>query len=536
MKIADVIVVGSGCSGAMAAQTLVESGKDVVMLDGGATNTDFTSRIPDKDFLDIREHDPKQYRYFLGENVEGVTWGKVGKGEQLTPPRKHIFALSDSLMPMHSDSFHPAESLAYGGLGVGWGIGCWEFSDAELQAATLPLKTMRQAYQTVADRIGISATNDDAAGYTLGTLKNYMDSPRLDRNHQRIAAAYQNHKTWFDAAGFTMGRAPLALLTEDKDDRKKYAYRDMDFYSDNDKSAYRPWMTIDQLRTKSNFNYIGGQLVVSFSEQGRGQVEVVCLDIKTQKHTTFAAKRLVLAAGALSSARIVLRSTAKAKTKVPILSNPYSYTPCLQPAFFGKVAEPHKLGFAQMSLFLDEDKDMFDVAMASLYTYQSLMLFRIARQAPLDFDDTRILMQYLHSGMVIMGIHQPDTPSASKYLQLLPDSTSPTGDTLDAHYELSDEERDRRNQREAKYVRAARKLGLYTIKRIDPGFGSSIHYAGTLPFSKTAKPLTLKTNGQLHGTSNVYVADSSSFTYLPAKGLTFSLMANAHLIAKNALS
>jgi hypothetical protein len=39
----------------------------------------------------------------------------------------------------------------------------------------------------------------------------------------------------------------------------------------------------------------------------------------------------------------------------------------------------------------------------------------------------------------------------------------------------------------------------------------------------------------LHGTRNVYVADGSGFKYLPAKGITFSLMANAHVTAENVL-
>jgi hypothetical protein len=56
-----------------------------------------------------------------------------------------------------------------------------------------------------------------------------------------------------------------------------------------------------------------------------------------------------------------------------------------------------------------------------------------------------------------------------------------------------------------------------------------------LPFSKEEQPLTLASNGRLHGTSNVYVADGSGFTYLPAKGLTFTLMANAHLAALGAM-
>jgi len=55
----------------------------------------------------------------------------------------------------------------------------------------------------------------------------------------------------------------------------------------------------------------------------------------------------------------------------------------LQPARFGKAAETQKMGFAQLTLFLDTQQHDADMAVASLYSYQSLMLFRIIRQLPL---------------------------------------------------------------------------------------------------------------------------------------------------------
>ena len=80
-----------------------------------------------------------------------------------------------------------------------------------------------------------------------------------------------------------------------------------------------------------------------------------------------------------------------------------------------------------------------------------------------------------------------------------------------------------------------RQLGALPIKRIRPPIGASIHYAGTLPFSQEAAPLHLDPSGRLHGTHRVYVADSSGFGYLPAKGLTLSIMANAHDVARTAV-
>lgn len=531
----DYLVVGSGCSAAMAAQTLVEAGANVTMVDVGVDNPDYHTQVPKKDYISIRKNDPGQYRYLIGQNAEGVVWGDIGKGAQITPPRQHMVAHTGEYLPLESKTFSPLESLGYGGLGIGWGLQCWEFSDADVAAARLDTARMPDAYETVASRIGISATKDEAAKYTMVHLKNYQPSPRMDRNHELIYKKFQAHKNYFHKKGFFMGRTPLALLTQDLGERKKYSYKDMDFYTDNEQSAWRPWMTINQLKTKPNFTYIGGHLVTSFTEK-HGFTEVNCLTVPGNQKVSFRCRTLVLGTGALGSGRIALRSFGKPQAKLPLLCNPYSFIPCIQPAMVGREVEPKKLGLAQLSLFLDKDQSNFDVSIASLYSYQSLMLFRLMGQVPLlGFADARRIMQYFMSGLVIMGVHHPDAPSATKFITLAKDKKSPTGDRLKATYELSAQEQATFNAREKQYISAARHFGVFAIKRMNPGHGASIHYAGTLPFSEQSKPHTLSASGKLHGTKRVYVADSSGFNYLPARGLTFSLLANAHITAQKAL-
>src|SRR5262249_18251765 len=71
------------------------------------------------------------------------------------------------------------------------------------------------------------------------------------------------------------------------------------------------------------------------------------------------------------------------------------------------------------------------------------------------------------------------------------------------------------------------RLGCVPLKRIRPGHGSSIHYAGTFPITAEDRPLTCDRDSRLRGTRAVYLADGSIFPWLPPKGLTFNIMANA---------
>lgn len=526
----DHIVVGSGCTGSMAAQTLVEKGLKVTMVDVGIEGS-FT-RVPDNSFSGIRATDPHQYKYWLGESFEGISFEDISIGAQLTPARKYIISKVKELLHFYSDSFSPMESLAFGGLGMAWGLGCCVFSDEELNSAGLDQSEMKNAYQIVADRIGISGRSDDASKFTIGDLKGILGSVHLDENAAALLSRYEKKKKSINKDGFFLGRPGLALLTESKNNRSAYKYKDLDFYSDEGESAYRPSVTINELKKNPSFQYIGNKLVLSYSEK-ENVIEVIVKDIDTSLEEIFLCRKLILCPGVLGTARIVLRSNNDHSSKLPFLCNPYSYVPCLQPSLLGASMEKERIGFAQLSMFHDEDGRNRNVAMASIYSYRSLMLFRILKQAPLNFKDGIRIMQYLLPAITVMGIHQPDTFSENKFLQLKPQKDSFSGDFLYAEYGLNEKEKNLVSEREKKFIRAMRSLNCFAIKRINPGAGASIHYAGCLPFSREERQYALSLNGRLHNTNNVYVADGSGFSYLPAKGLTLSLMANAHRVAQN---
>jgi choline dehydrogenase-like flavoprotein len=91
----------------------------------------------------------------------------------------------------------------------------------------------------------------------------------------------------------------------------------------------------------------------------------------------------------------------------------------------------------------------------------------------------------------------------------------------------------RENDRSERRILAAlAQLGCHALKRQPMRAGSTLHYAGTLPFGDGAQPFTVAADGRLAGTRRVFVADGSPFRYLPGNGLTFTLMAWAHVVAE----
>lgn len=81
--------------------------------------------------------------------------------------------------------------------------------------------------------------------------------------------------------------------------------------------------------------------------------------------------------------------------------------------------------------------------------------------------------------------------------------------------------------------RALRKLGCIVppgMSHIRP-MGASVHYAGTLPMSRTSGEWTTTETCRSRDFENLFIVDSSTFPSLPAKNITFTLMANATRVA-----
>ncbi len=530
----DYIVVGSGATGAIVANSLVEAGVNIAVLDVGVEDELYKEIIPNKDFISIRKEDENQQDYFLGKQFEGIPWETSKVGSQLTPPRNFLTQLTEKLIPFESDSFKPMESMAKGGLGGGWGLGCYEFSKPELDAIGLKESEMLPAYDAVANHIGVSGIKDDAAPYCLRDLKNVQPVSELEQNLSGVFTSYNKQKKNLNNKGIFVGRSALAVITKERDNRSAVQYKDMDFWSDTDKSSYRSWMTIDQLKGKSNFVYHKNCLVLKFKEHDLG-VDVIVKRTDTSEEQIFSCKKLILSPGVLGTARIVIRSFDYKKEQLPVICNPYCYIPCLQWRMLGKEIEQKKTSLGQLVMYLDEKNDNFDVGMAALFSYRSLLLFKLIKETPLNYADARIIMQYLQSSFTIAGIHHPEKGSASKFIRMEQNANTYTGDILTGQYILSEQEIKTNESREKKIKSALNSLGCKPLKTIYTPHGGSIHYAGTLPFNDNGENFSIHSNGKLGGTKNVFVADGSGFKYLPAKGLTFTLMANAYNVAKNVL-
>ncbi len=528
----DILVIGSGACGVQAAYSATKAGFRVGMIDfGNDEDSSIESFVPGLDFWNIRQSDKKQHRYFLGDHFDGIPVGDIPVGAQLTPPRQYITKDSDQLLPTDSESFFPLQSLAVGGLARGWGANAPPLNADDLSDFPIGYDDLSSHYEKIAKRIGISGMHDDLLPF-YGECQALQDPLELDENGISIFSEYFKKKRRLNQKGFYIGRSRQAVLTKEYRNRDAHQYYDMSFWSDKDESVYRPHYTLRELKQFTNFNYHRPLLAHTFVENTDKTVEITCFKGSSDDRAVYRARRVIIAAGALSTTRIVLRSLNKYDIKIPILSNPYTYVPTLNLNMLGKIPSERNHSFAQLAAVMKPPDPAHPLIHMTVHSYRSLLNFKLAKESPLPFPESMELVRMVVPALAVIAFSHEDRPTQDKFC-ILRRATQGERDRLEISYISSDEDIRRQDAYERKILRQFLKLKCIAFKKIRPGHAASIHYGGSLPMNDQGDDLTVDRNCKLAGTHSVYIADASVFPVLPSKGQTFAAMANANRISEH---
>lgn len=518
---ADVIVVGAGPSGVQACHQLVARGARVTLIDFGLTSAHPAGHdTVQAGFTEFRRTAPGQSTLLWGESYGDFPLVTRKGGAGLTPPRSFATDLVNEWLPARTSGIAPVESLAKGGLGEAWGLGAFLLSQAELTAMGLDPAAIQDSYHRVCGRVGVSGVEIGESLPPLG----------LDEAAGRLWAHAEARRNALDALGLRVTRTPLALLSQDYDGRRGTPYADMDFYQNPGLSAYRPGFDVDRLRDHHGVRYEQGWLVARVRDT-EGGVEVEAVSRHDRTSRTFRGDAVLLAAGAIGSARIALRSgllrTQDDANRLSLVCSPYAQIVGVQPALLGRELRDRRHSMGQLVMAL-EAGDPHLVPLASILSYRSLLLTRLMREAPLPVRQSRAFFQVLQSGLVVAGVFFPQTLSQSTArLWLEPDPSSPTGDRLVVEDPGSDVLRKSEARQLGVFRKGLRSLGALPLRTVRMQAGASIHYGGTLPFDTH----TERGTGRLLGTSRVFAADGAPFHMVPGRGITLTLMAWADAVA-----
>jgi choline dehydrogenase-like flavoprotein len=138
-------------------------------------------------------------------------------------------------------------------------------------------------------------------------------------------------------------------------------------------------------------------------------------------------------------------------------------------------------------------------------------------------------MRLLMTAFTLVNVHFSDSPNPTQTIQLKRTASGTPELTIRSRPDPVRVKNDRKELR--KLLSLLIKLKIIPMKVSTPKNGASIHYAGTVPMTEKTQSYSCDRDGRLWGAPHVYIGDSASWQFLPAKGLTFTIMANARRVA-----
>jgi choline dehydrogenase-like flavoprotein len=531
----EVLIVGSGAAGVAAALGLVDHGIRPTIIDvggapppGGGLAGNFYELQKQRDMFDV----------MVGEDFERVRCRSrfaFPLPAKLTAPRlAFVTRHAAEYQPLQQRNFMPVRSFATGGLANAWGAGLYRGNDLDLAGFAIKAADLTKHFDRLSAEIGISGTSDDLDPF-FGPADGLQLPLRLSKKAESLLAAYRRRRAGLNGQGIYVGRPRLGVLSRSLGDRAPCDYSNLEFWEPNLPFIYTPRWTLNRLVVENRLAYRQGLLVESWSRE-EGRIIAHCRDVASGAETSFSTRILVLAAGAIGSARLALASNRDYRTTLALLDNAALQFPLIMPRFIGTALETDCFGLTQLNLVYQASPAESPLQ-ASILEITSPAKSEFFASLPLAASDNLRMIRYLVPSMMVMQLFFPAGGDDAARLSLLPDGT--------LRIDAGSREQGAGSREQAigppascrRLIKALRGLGAWThsalLVKPTPG-QNAIHYAGTLPMSDDhANEYHCDRFCQLHGQPNVYVVDGSVFPRVPAKNLSFTMMANAMRVAEH---
>jgi len=284
------------------------------------------------------------------------------------------------------------------------------------------------------------------------------------------------------------------------------------------------------------FEYVPG-VEVSHLRVGPGGrvVAAVARSVATGTAQEFAVDRVALAAGALLSTRIFLASIQR-EAGGPVrlgglMDNRQVLVPFVNLGMLGQPFRAETYQYHLLGMGLEGDTPR-EYVHGQITTLKTALVHPLIQRLPLNLSSSTRVFRSIHAALGLVNVNFRDTRRQESFVEL----TSEPEPRLRIHYTPDAGEPARMRAAIARVKRVLFRLNCL----VPPGMthvrpmGASVHYAGTVPMARTGGTLTTTPQCQSRDFENLFLVDGATFPFLPAKNITFSLMANAVRVAEAA--
>lgn len=526
------LVVGSGATGVHFAQTLLDRGETVELVDVGFERP--VAPLPDANFSELKERHSDPQRFFLGDDGDAVVYpSPLAKPYGFPPSKSYVFRRPAGV-DMVERGFAPVVSYARGGLAEAWTGGSYELRDEELSDFPFDGTALRPHYATVADRIGITALEDDLRHFSPLTAS-YLTPLPMDAHSAWLHERYDRRRLQLNTSGFFLGRSRVAVLSSDRAERRSCGELGRCLWGCPRGSLYAPSLTLAQLQTHPNFTYRPGFVVqrVLLSPTRRAE-GVVAVPVQGGSAVHFRADRVILAAGALATTQLYLQTLAAAgqhDVALPgLMDNRHVMIPFVNLRRIGSDVALASYQFHMLAMALGTGDWRSDVH-GQITALKAASVHPIVHALPFDLRTSLRVFRRMRSALGVANIWLADSRRSGNIARLQHEADGSSRLRLeyaeDGHDLVATRDAIARTRRALAVLGCMAPSGMVKILPR----GSSVHYAGTIPMSTSDCEHSTRADGSVRGIAGLFVVDGAGFPWLPAKNVTFTLMANATRIA-----
>jgi nucleoside-diphosphate-sugar epimerase/ferredoxin len=392
-------------------------------------------------------------------------------------------------------------SFARGGLSNLWGGAILANSNEDITDWPVSLKDLEPHYRALHDFMPLAGARDELElSFPL-----YADPVELPVSRQADRLLRDLRKA--EVPGISFGRSRLAV-------NKGCVACGLCLYGCPYGLIYNTAETLSELCSRPNFSYLPATIVRRVEETGQG----VIIEAENSDGTArFHADALFLAAGALSSTRIILQSLEAYEHSVPLLNSQYFLFPLLRSERTPGAVSEELHSLAQVFLEISDSELSPHTVHLQCYTYNDL--FRKALQQPLGSLAKLLPLEPIVERLLLVQGYLHSNHSTPMHLTLRRDSLELSGQP-DAHIRGII----------TGVMKKLRAIGLPFAPKIGiPGQG--FHSGGSLPMRHAPAPFESDIWGRPAGFAKVHVVDAAVLPSIPATTVTYTAMANAHRIA-----
>ena len=227
-------------------------------------------------------------------------------------------------------------------------------------------------------------------------------------------------------------------------------------------ALYTPALGLAECRNYEDFDYRPGLYVDHFRFDSGGRVrEVVAYTAEEPARQTIAAETLVLAAGALCSSNILLRSVYLDSGERPLLrglmDNRQVLMPFVNLRMIGKDYNPDTYQYHQVAIGIEDEAWPGEYLHGLVTTLKTAIAHPVIHSLPFDIGTSTRVFRTIRSALGLVNVNFSDTRRDCNFVALEPANGNHETRLL-VRYQAPEREQDRMDRATRKFRRCLRKL------------------------------------------------------------------------------